>query len=167
MSAVPVPSSLPNKTFVAIGFVAATLITTGLTTMAGVVSSGYQTNRTEKIAQVDAFVKSTQAFDPLVRSYMTSVLESGDMDAARGALEANIQQQHILLGAADDYLSGSSKSQADEYRATLVEIEEGLETQTRNPLTGRKFAQGIADAAAERERVIADLRKSAGLSDGR
>lgn len=151
----------------AVCFVLATLVTTGLTTWAGVIAGNLQTSRTEKVQQVSAFVKSTQEFDPLVRAYMTAVLDGGDMKSTRTSLENNIHQQHILLGSAQMYLKGEDKREAEAYRATLVDIEEALEKKTRDPLNGKEFAQGIINAAVEREEVINDLRKTAGLETAR
>lgn len=154
----------PSRTFVAIGFVTASLLTTGLTTAAAAWADAYKADRSDKITRVAAFIQSTQQFDPLVRDYMSATLDDGDVGATRVALEKNLQAQHILLGAADDHLIAGQLERAENYRGILVSIEEGLEKKTKDPLSGREFAQGVADAAAERERVIVDLRRSAGLS---
>lgn len=157
------PSAPPTRSFMAAGFVMATIITTGLTSIGALMVSQYQTDRAEKIQQISAFVKSTQDFDPLVTSYVIALDGGKDTKSKATLLESNIQQQHILLGAAKVYLSGDALREADGYRETLVNISDALD-KTTSPLAGHAFAQSTADAAAERERVIADLRRSAGLS---
>jgi hypothetical protein len=148
----------------AVGFVAASLVTAALAAGGNLLVSSRQTDRAEQIGQVSAFVKSTQDFDPLFKSYMDTVLDgTGNMASARQAVEENLHKQHILLGAADDYLTGSDKAEADAYRKTLVTITTEMRKKTRNPVTGRELMQGVADAVEQRELVIGDLRRSAGL----
>lgn len=151
----------------AVGFFCASLVTAGLAAGGNLLVSNYQTTRAEKIQQVSAFVKSTQDFDPLFRAYMDTVLDGkGDMLAARKAVESNVHQQHILLGAADDYLTGNDKVAADKYRSTLVTISTEIRKKTREPTNGRELMQGVADAVVQREAVIAALRSKAGLESG-
>jgi hypothetical protein len=145
-----------------VGFVSAGVFTTALTAISTLFLASYQANETDKREHVAAFVKSTEEFDPLVRAYMTDLLESKDTSAAAKPLENNVQQQFTLLHASEAYLEPSSRKDALAYESTLVGIESALD---KGPtiLTGHDLVQGIANAAAQREVVIAALRHSAGL----
>lgn len=156
-------SSTPSRAFVAIGFFVSTLVTAGLTTAGGVVLAQRQAVMNEQLQRVDAFTKTSQQFPGLVRSYSTALIEGKSPTASIAKLQENIVAQQGLLDDAEHGLSVEGLRKAQAYRETLADIQDLLDQATTAEAAG-PILQPLANAVVERERVVIDLRRSAGLS---
>lgn len=158
-------SKPPGRMFMAIGFVAATLITTGLTSAANVIVSEYQTAKSQRVQAILAFEKSSLGFEGLVENYVTAVLDKGDIKQPANALVDSIQDQNAQLQAVERDLDESGRKQATVYRGMLVAVADGLQGAT-DPVTAMRIAQPAHDAVAARRELLTSLRREAGMAVG-
>lgn len=72
----------------------ASVATIALTSGFGYLSSAWladrQTVRTEQINEINRFLKTTEAFEPLVRAHMRNLLDGKSIEKTNDALSANI-----------------------------------------------------------------------------
>lgn len=152
----------PSKTFVAMGFVAATLVTTLLTSVGSLIVGDLQSKNNQKRDQVVGFEKTTQDFIGLTENFSTAILDKKNIGPARTKLEDNVQQQHELLNSALPYLSDVDEVEARAYLKTLEDMADALQT-ANDVVSAMPFARAAVRQAEERDEVVADLRETVGL----
>lgn len=152
----------PTKTFVALGFVAATIVTTLLTSVGSLIVGNIQAKNNQRLEQVVAFEKTTQDFVSLTENFSTAVLDKKGITTARAKLEDNVQQQHETLKSALAYLDGPDQTEAQTYLKTLEDMADALQTAS-DVRSAMPFARAAVHQAEQRDEVVADLRSSAGL----
>ncbi len=156
----PVP---PTRTWLAIGFVCATLVTTLLTAGGNALLANYQATRSETIQSAGAFDKSAQPFRHLVANYVSDVIAERNPAASKKALQDNIYDQDATLRSAMNHLDGDERQAAERYLGTLADLADALEG-TSNPGNAMPFARLALQADQDAQSVNNNLRQKAGLA---
>lgn len=121
-------------------------------------SAEYQVQLTDRAAQVNRFVESAEAFDPLVAKFVQEISQGDIAPITRETIKANLMKQHSTLESAEVGLTNDARKWAEDYRAALVVADTGLQNSTQI-LNSRQFVQAAADIAALRPAVIKVLRE--------
>jgi hypothetical protein len=155
----PTPAS---RVWISVAFLASTVVTS----LAGYYSASLQADkaavRTEQIAEIGRFLKSTEQFEPLMRAHMLNLVHHRDITASREALVENIQQQHVVLDTVSAYLPADVKSDAKQYEDVLVATADAL-SDAKTPLLAGRLMQQANNAVVTKRKLAADLRRGAGL----
>ncbi len=122
------------------------------------------TTRTEQISEINRFLRSTEAFEPLVRTHMTNLLDDRPAEKSKEALIANIQEQHVILDTVRPLIPDDLKPKGDRYAAVLEETGPAVE-KADDVLTAGPLMQQANDAVVAKRELAEALRKGAGLSD--
>ena len=86
-----------GRGLVIIGFICTTLFGGAVTCAVGLYSAQYQAVRAERAAQVDKFIQSSYALDPLVRLFVADEKVGHLTEKTRAAIRANLLQQRSAL----------------------------------------------------------------------
>jgi hypothetical protein len=165
----PPAHALASKRLVVIGFILTTIFTS---VVGGVVScaiNDHQTTREEKIKEVNSFLGSMDAFEPLMRIHVRNIVAAGDtgksadIEKSKEALLANIQQQHILLRRVEPFVPSDLKFEAQNYADTLVKLSDELNA-ADSPLTAAPLMQQLNDTVLAKRKLTGALREGVGLS---
>ncbi len=130
--------------------------------LASVVLWMIQTHRQERVAEATAFIETAQRFDMTVRAYMTLYLNDKPADAAREAVQKNIQEQYLALERAANMLDGERWDYAERYHKSLVVVSGELDRDI--PAAEAKgLLKSIAVARGQNICVTFYLRDEAGM----
>jgi len=144
----------------------AALFSTAFTSTAGYFSAvwvfDHQTVKNEQVSELSRFVKTTEAFEPAVRAHMRAMLDHKDLRSTKEKLLSNIQEQHIQLESVRPFIPLDLRSEADKYQLVLERAGSSLEG-ANSPLTAGPLMQSASDWVTAKRRLVAALRKGAGL----
>lgn len=117
----------------------------------------------QKVAEVGAFLNSSQEFYPVVADFVQEVKASkGAGSPAQKRLVDNLNQQYSALEASASYLSPDARSVAIDYQADLVILIKTARA-TNGPLDAKPFVNALSDALPRRCKVTRSLRVAAKL----
>jgi hypothetical protein len=147
----------------AVGAIFSLVLTNSVTFWVAREAAQHQTVENAKIADVGEFLKTSNDFENLTRIFMAKVVEKNASDpAAREALLANIQHQHLVLEGTDAYLSTVQREATKRYRSDLVRLSATLQTADDIPSTAPVWRQ-LNTTLVDRRQVVSALRTAAGL----
>lgn len=148
---------------IAAGFVGSLLLNSFATYLITQAGDQQQVVREAKVSDVNEFLKASEEFEALTRVFMTKVVDKNAVDpAAREALLANIQRQHIMLDNANAYLTTDQRAVTTQYQRDLVALSARLQEASDIPTTAPVWRQ-MNDTLLHRRTVVAELRRAAGL----
>lgn len=157
MAAAAAPDKPASRTLVVCGFILATIFSGLVTLWVGTYSATHQARLADRTAQVNRFIESAEAFDPLVVAFVAEAKSGAISPATRKAIKANLVKQRSTLESAHGLLSSNDQALAKEYVEKLVAADAGLKKAT-GPLDSRAFAQAAVDLATIRPKLYDAIR---------
>ena len=148
-----------SRTLVVAGFILATLFSGVVTFCVGAYSADYQARRAEKTIQVNHFVETAQAFDPLVVKFVAETRDKKLSAQTRRSIKDNLVQQRSALENTQALLTSDKQAQAlaESYSKMLTAADDGLKS-AKDPLDSRDFVQAAVHIAELRPKLYTALR---------
>jgi|TARA_R100000501_G_scaffold10060_4_gene19974 hypothetical protein len=151
-----------SRAFLAVGFVATTIVTTGLTVSGNWWLGVMEDNRAEVRREIGEFATVSRAFDAAFRVHAQNISRHLPLERSREDVSANLLQQLIELESARPYLPPEGVRVADNYEKILANINRQL-LEAEGPAEAGPLFQEVAYLVDVRENLVSALRGEAGL----